>query len=174
MAFPIADRYPPVQALRVHLENQQQIVFDEGLEEEALENQRETELTAFFQLNQQLKLNGDDQPKLTYIDLPKMFRYDKASKQWVKRKPQSEGTVIGRIHTVNPIAGDVFYLRILLHNDYSRGKTSFLDLKTLSNGKVCESFKDVCRELGLLKDDLEWKQVLEESRGIRLCKQRRI
>ena len=51
MAFPIADRYPPVQALRVHLEDQQQVVFDEGTEVEALEKQRETELTAFFQLN---------------------------------------------------------------------------------------------------------------------------
>ena len=39
MAFPIADRYPPAQALRVHLENEQHIVFDEGTEEEVLETQ---------------------------------------------------------------------------------------------------------------------------------------
>ena len=51
MAFPITERYPPVHALRIHTEDQQQVVFDEGSEEEALENQRETELTAFFQLN---------------------------------------------------------------------------------------------------------------------------
>ena len=38
MAFPITDRYPPVNALRVHTEDQQQVVFDEGTEEEALEN----------------------------------------------------------------------------------------------------------------------------------------
>ena len=38
MAFPITDRYPPVHALRVHTEDQQQVVFDEGTEEEALEN----------------------------------------------------------------------------------------------------------------------------------------
>jgi hypothetical protein len=48
MAFPITGRYPPV---RVHTEDQQQVVFDEGTEEEALEQQRETELTAFFKLN---------------------------------------------------------------------------------------------------------------------------
>ena len=48
-------RREAVQALRVHLENQQQIVFDEGTEEEALESQRETELTAFFELNMKLK-----------------------------------------------------------------------------------------------------------------------
>ena len=174
MAFPIAERYPPVQALRVHLENLQQIVFDEGTEEDALENQRETELTAFFRLNAELKEDRDDQPsQLTYIDLPKKYLYDKSSKQLKRRKPQSENTIIGRIHTVNPVAGDVFFLRILLHNDYCKGKTSFIDLQTLPNGKVCESFKDVCRELGLLKDDLKWKHVLEESSGTKLCKQLR-
>ena len=50
LAFPISKRYPPVQALRVHTEDQQQVVFDEGTEEVALETQRETELTAFLRL----------------------------------------------------------------------------------------------------------------------------
>ena len=171
MSFPIADRYPPVQALRVHLENQQQIVFDEGTEEEALENQKETELTGFFKLNEQLELYGDEEPKLKYIDLPKKFRYDKVAKQWVRRKSQSENTVIGRVHSVNPIAGDVFYLRLLLHNDHSKGKTSYTDLRTVSSGKVCDTYQDVCRELGLLKDDMEWRQVLEESSRMKLCKE---
>ena len=91
----------------------------------------------------------------------------------MRRKHQSEDTVIGRVHSVNPIAGDVFYLRILLHNEHSQGKTSFKDLKTLTNGKVCESFQEVCRELGLLKDDMEWKHVLEEVSGTKLCRQAR-
>ena len=38
--LPFTDRFPPVQALQVQLPNQQQIVFDEGTEEEALERQR--------------------------------------------------------------------------------------------------------------------------------------
>ena len=74
MAFPIADRYPPVQALRVHLENQQQVVFDEGNEEEALERQRETELTGFFELNQELENTAEnfgEESLPTYIELPK-------------------------------------------------------------------------------------------------------
>ena len=44
LGFPIAERSPPVLALRVHLEDQQQIVFDEGTEDEVLDNQRVTEL----------------------------------------------------------------------------------------------------------------------------------
>ena len=60
---------------------------------------------------------------------------------------------------------------MLLHNKHSHGKTSFSALRTLGNGKVCESYQEVCRELGLLKDDLEWRQVLEDSSGLKLCKQ---
>ena len=91
MAFPIADRYPPVQALRIHLEDQQQVVFDEGTEEEALEKQRETELTAFFELNEKLRLDQslDINSMPRYLDLPKKFRYDKAKKEWVCRKARS-------------------------------------------------------------------------------------
>ena len=106
-----------------------------------------------------------------YVDLPKKFRYDKAKKEWINRKPQSEDTVIGRVHTVNPLAGENFYLRILLHNEHCRGKVSFQDLKVLGNGRVCETYKEVCRELGFLKDDLEWERVLEESAFTKLCPQ---
>ena len=175
MAFPITDRYPPVQALCVHTEDQHQVVFDEGTEVEALEKQRETELTAFFSLNEKL-LENDDldfQSKLTYVDLPKKFRYDKARKEWIRRMPQSEDTVIGRVHTVNPLAGETSYLRILLHNEHCKCKTSFENLKILDSGYKCETFKEVCREIGLLKDDLEWQRVLEDSATTKLCPQLR-
>ena len=36
LAFPISKRYPPVMALRIHTEDEQQVVFDEGAEEEEL------------------------------------------------------------------------------------------------------------------------------------------
>ena len=138
LAFPITRRYPPVQTLRVHIEDQQQVVFDEGAEEEALERQRETELTAFFKLNEEQQ--GDHQMegqlRPTYVDMPKLYKYDKTKKKWVRRQARSEDTTIGRVHTVNPLAGEPFYLRILLHNDHCRGKTSFEDLRTLDSGKV--------------------------------------
>ena len=175
MAFPISDRYPPVQALRVHVEDQQQVVFDEGTEEEALEKQRETELTAFFKLNEELiEMDDVDMSSLPiYVDLPKLFRYDKGKKKWIRRKAQSEETVIGRVHSVNPLAGETFYLRMLLHNDHCKGKTSFGNLKLLENGKKCETFKEVCRDIGLLEDDLEWHCILEESSLTKLCPQLR-
>ena len=137
MSFPIADRYPPVLALRVHLEDEQQVVFDEGNEEEALEKQRDTELTAFFRLNEKLEQSEDLEENYlpSYIELPKKYRYDKSKKEWIQRKAHSEDTVIGRIHSVNPIAGDVFYLRILLHNEHCRGKKKFFRSENVTQWK---------------------------------------
>ena len=54
MAYPIARKHPAVQAMRVHLEGEQQVNFDEGQEEAALETGQKTELTAFFAINQSL------------------------------------------------------------------------------------------------------------------------
>ena len=137
-------------------------MFDEGTEEEALERQRETELTAFFQLNSELVRGEatDIQSLPIYVELPKKFRYDKSKKKWLPRKARSEDTVIGRVHTVNPLAGEAFYLRILLHNDHCKGKTSFQDMLILPQGQVCETYQQVCCELGLLTDDTEWQRVL--------------
>ena len=165
--FPICDRYPGVMALRVHLEEQQQVVFDEDTEMEALENQRDTELTAFFQYNEKVLSEGDkraeDLPK--YVDMPKSHVYDKKNKVWKVRK---SGVVIGRVHSINPIAGEVYFLRILLHHNHCRGKRSFEELFQIP-GKRCETYKDVCFELGLLSDDNEWKRILEEAAATKMC-----
>ena len=46
-------------------------------------------------------------------------------------------------------------------------------MRTLENGNVCETYQEVCRELGLLRDDQEWQQVLEEASGTQLPAQLR-
>ena len=168
MGFEIAERFPSVQALRVHLEEQQQVIFDEDTEEEALERCRDTELTAFFSYN--LSVPAEDRPMLpTYVDMPKTHVYDKSKKEWRIRQ---RGEVIGRVHIVNPVAGDAYYLRMLLHGDHCRGKTSFKDL-LIVRGRQCETYKEVCLELGLLQDDREWHRVLEEAAATRMCPQSR-
>ena len=86
MAYPIARKYPAVQALRVHLEGDQQVHFDEGQEEAALETGRKTELTAFFQLNATEEMQASPEQRLKYVDMPKMFPYDLKTKKWIKRK----------------------------------------------------------------------------------------
>merc|ERR1712035_174830 len=71
MNFPLTEQKPAVKALRVHLKDQQQIVFDEQQETEALKIQRETELTAFFEFNRKALDNGEDISEMVkYVDMP--------------------------------------------------------------------------------------------------------
>ena len=169
LAFPIAENKPPVQVLRLHLENQQLVVFVGGEEEAVVEQGRVTELTAFFEFNAQEKeskgqeFNPAAMP--LYVDMPQHYTF--REKGWHIRR---RGSSIGRVHTVNPLAGDVFYLRMLLHHDHCRGKTSFQDMMTFE-GRVCESYQAVCREIGLLSDDQEWALVLTEAAVTKLCSQ---
>ena len=112
--------------------------------------------TFFFDL---LDFTLPSEDQVQYVDMPKKFQYEQKAKKWVKRKNKSE--TIGRVHSVNPVAGDIFYLRLLLHNDHCLGKTSFQNLWTV-NGEICDTFKEACTRLGLLQDDNEWHQVLTE------------
>ena len=167
--FPITDRFPAVMALRVHLKDQQQVIFDANLETEALENQRNTELTAYFEFNRNALENGTHMSELCkYVDMPKHHVYNKSKKEWKHRKRGAP--VIGQIHTVNPVAGEPFYLRMLLHNDHSIGKVSFDDMLKVP-GKQCETYKEVCCELGLLNDDREWHKILDEAAATTMCPQ---
>ena len=61
----------------------------------------------------------------------------KSKKTWIRRQARSEDVVIGRVHSVNPLAGEAFSLRMLLHDDHCRGKISFDDMKTLQSGVTC-------------------------------------
>ena len=126
-------------------------------------------MTAFFRFNAEEKRSKgpdfDSRVLPNYVDMPQSYTF--RDKEWKIRR---RGFSIGRVHTVNPLAGDVFYLRILLHHNHSRGKTSFEDLLEV-DGQVLESYQAVCRELGLLSDDQEWSTVLTEAAGTQLCPQ---
>ena len=110
LSYPIADRFPNVLALRVHLQDQHQVVFDEDSETEVLERQRDTELTAFFKFNEQSTLDPLSLPK--YVEMPKKHWYDKSKKTWKVRK-QKVDSQIGRVHSVNPVAGSGLHLELL-------------------------------------------------------------
>ena len=167
-SFKITERSPSVTRLRVHLEEGQNVQFDPDSEQQALENQRDTELTAFFDFNALSLEDGVDPADLPkYVDMPKGHTYCSKAKKWTKRKRNMEST-IGRVHSVNPVCGDVYFLRILLHDEHCQGKVSFADLLTVP-GKTCETFQEVCFELGLLSDDQEWQRCLQEAAGTRMC-----
>ena len=136
------------------MEDEQNVVFDMDTAEQSVENQRCTELTAFFEHN---RLHPDT--KVKYVDFPEQFTWK--DKGWHVRK-RGFSDMIGRVHIVNPAAGDVYFLRMLLHHDHSKGTCSFEELRT-HDGVLMESYQEVCRALGLLQDDREWDEALTEG-----------
>ena len=67
------------------------------------------------------------------------------------------------MYFVHPKAGERYYLRMLLN--IVHGATSFEDLKTVNN-VFYSTFKDACEALGLLQDDKEWDDCLNEAQHI--------
>jgi hypothetical protein len=159
--FELADRAPAVMALPVHLENGQRVYFRPGQEQQAvMQAPPATELTAFFDYNAR---HADDQVHHLYCDFPRHFTFDKREKMWNPRvRSQGGFPTVGRVHAVHPNAGDIFYLRLLLHNEHAKGKRSFSELRT-ANGVEYQTFQEACRTLGLLDDDSEWDQALNEA-----------
>ena len=80
---------------------------------------------------------------------------------------QSKQRVIGRLHSINPAAGELYFLRMLLF--HVKEATSYEDLLILPSGKVCETYKQVAMELGLITDDKEYTRILEEAALTKMC-----
>ncbi|CAG8540210.1 12608_t:CDS:2 [Dentiscutata heterogama] len=87
------------------------------------------------------------------------------------KKLYKQGFAIGRLYFADHTAGERFYLRLLLTK--IRGPQSFDHLKTVNN-ITYPTFKDACIALGLLEDDNEWKQRLEEAAIMRSGAQLRL
>lgn len=95
--------------------------------------------------------------KLTYSEFPTKFVWDDKIKKWKKRK---NGKTIGRIYYVHPTCSERYYLRILLN--VIRGPKNFKSIKTV-RGVTYPSFKEACYAHGLLNDDKEWNDALDEA-----------
>ena len=68
------------------------------------------------------------------------------------------------MYYAHPSSGECFYLHLLL--TAVKGATSYRHLHTvLVNGQheECATFHEACLKLGLLEDDNEWIQCLEEA-----------
>jgi hypothetical protein len=70
------------------------------------------------------------------------------------------GFAIGHIYYAHPTSGEHYYLWMLLN--YVKGATSYEHLWTVDGIKQ-DTFKDACITMGLLVDNNEWHQTLEEA-----------
>ncbi|XP_076890885.1 uncharacterized protein LOC143542109 [Bidens hawaiensis] len=88
---------------------------------------------------------------------PELHYLHAQPRRWERRK---SGFSIGRIHAMSPAAGEAYFLRILLNR--VKGPQSFEDIHTV-NGRLQPSFRDVYYSLGLLEDDQEYIEAIEEA-----------
>ncbi|XP_076945507.1 uncharacterized protein LOC143616599 [Bidens hawaiensis] len=77
-----------------------------------------------------------------------------------KWEPRLRGLAIGRVHAVPPTFDEAYYLRILLNK--VKGPKCFEDIRTV-DGVVFETFRDACYKRGLLDDDKEYIEAIEET-----------
>ncbi|XP_016199851.1 uncharacterized protein LOC107640862 [Arachis ipaensis] len=94
---------------------------------------------------------------LTYAEFPSKFVWKPAPRKWYPRKSHS---VIRRIFFVPPGSGEIYYLRLLLN--FVRGPTSYEEIRTI-DGVLYSTFRDACYAQGLLDDDKEYIDAIEEA-----------
>ncbi|XP_050212521.1 uncharacterized protein LOC126664257 [Mercurialis annua] len=154
--FPIQHREPAVEKLVVHLPNMNSVYFNEHVGIRSLyynANNRKTMLTEWFSINARF----EEARELTYSEFPSKWVWNSRDKIWELRK---RGRSIGRVTFVHPNAGELYYLRMLLN--IVKGPRSFEEIRTVGEIQY-PTFQATCMAYGLLGDDKEWIQVLDES-----------
>jgi hypothetical protein len=73
---------------------------------------------------------------------------------------RKRGFAIGRMYYAHSTSGEHYYLQMLVK--CVKGATSYEHLRTVDSTKH-NTFKDACIAMGLLVDDNEWYQALEEA-----------
>ena len=160
ISFNMSTRYPAVERLPVHLENNQNVIYQEGQEQKATIEPPSTKLTKYFESITKNREKGINK-KLLYGSYPNNYIWQK--NDWVERKNRTD--MVGRIYTVSPKKGDLFYMRLLLTKRADIG--SYKELKTFNEIEY-GTYKDCCDAMGFLQSDSQWKECLLEQSEVML------
>ena len=143
--------------LALHLEGIQSVVFRDTSDLEVVPNgQKHSTLTGWFRANEKFP----SAHCITYTNFPDKFVWDNSKHVW-KERLLGHGTMIGLVYSAHPGESERFYWRMLLN--YVTGCTSYEDIRTLSDGTICNTYKEAARKRGLLEDDQECDDCLTEA-----------
>jgi len=109
-------------------------------------------LTKWFKTNQE----SEAARSFTFDQFLQQWVWNWKLKRWTMHK---RGFAIGRMYYAPPTSSEHYYLQMLLN--YVKGATSYEHLRTM-DGTEYDTFKDACITMGLLVEDNEWHQALEE------------
>jgi hypothetical protein len=110
-------------------------------------------LIEWFKTNQESEVARS----FTFNQFPQQWVWNRKLKRWTLRK---RGFAISRMYYAHPTLGERYYLCMLLN--YIKGATSYEHL-WIVDGREHDTFKDACIAMGLLANDNEWDQALEEA-----------
>jgi hypothetical protein len=110
-------------------------------------------LIEWFKINQESEVARN----LTFDQFPQQWVWNRKLKRWTLRK---RGFAIGRMYYAHLTSSERYYLRMLLN--CVKGATSYEHLRIV-DGREHDTFKDACIAMGLLTNDNEWDQALEEA-----------
>ena len=165
LGMKMGTRSPAVVPLCVHLEDDQMVYFRPGQERQAAAAAPRTHLTAWLEYNRESAAADPGCRDLLYPNFPRHYAWHSGNKKWAKRRNRQTNVTIGRVVSMSPQHGDVYYLRVLLHQ--VTGATTFAELRTVE-GYVCETYREACQRRGLLQDDAEWDVALRDAVEARL------
>ncbi|XP_076899883.1 uncharacterized protein LOC143553868 [Bidens hawaiensis] len=155
-AFDVHYRFPSVTRLPFHLPGQQTVVFADDDDVEGVLNKPtvgSSRFTGWMECNQKYDLAQT----LTYAEFPTKFVWKQDARVWELRK---RGFSIGRIHHVPPAFNEAYFLGILLNT--VKGPKCFEDIRKV-DGEVCAMYRDAFYKRGLLDDDNEYIEAIEEA-----------
>ena len=118
-----------------------------------------TTLTAYFEANAHPGDFGVEAQNYTYQEFPQHFTWKAEIKKWSIWRQRDPA--IGCMFFIPPTAGERFYLQTLL--TVVKGAKSFDDLWRYNSDEPYTTFYAACIVRGLLEDDGEWSQCLEEA-----------
>ncbi|OMO74609.1 DNA helicase PIF1, ATP-dependent [Corchorus olitorius] len=155
-SFDIHFRQPAVLRLLVHLPDRQQVYFNRGDSPSAVISRPVADKTMFTEW---LVANREYEfaRHLLYADFPSHFVWHADIKKW---EPRRRGKCIGRVIQINAVAGELYYLRLLLN--VVRGPKCFEDIRTV-NGVLYDTFQAACKVYGLIGNDKEWNDAMAEA-----------
>ncbi|XP_076931671.1 uncharacterized protein LOC143596899 [Bidens hawaiensis] len=142
--------------LAFHLPGEQHVIYGANEDIEDIFNKTTNAysmFTGWFECNK----NHGLAKTLTYAEFPTKYVWGKQLRKW---EPRLRGFAIGRVHVVPPAFDEAYYLRILLNK--VKGPECFEDIRTV-DGVVCETIRDACYKRGLLDDDKEYIEAIEEA-----------
>ncbi|XP_076947742.1 uncharacterized protein LOC143619778 [Bidens hawaiensis] len=148
---------PSVTRLPFHLPGQEHVVYGANDDLDNVLDKVESVSSSMFTSWMKCNQNHANVCKLTYVEFPTEFVWHALPRRWEERK---SGFSIGRIHAVSLAAGDAYFLRILLNR--VKDPKSFEEILTV-NGRLQPSFGDACYTIGLLEDDQEYIEAIEEA-----------